>query len=53
MIICSRTLSDIFSRGGSGGRSMAFFVIESSYVNQNGQQACKTRQTIIALSKAT
>ena len=53
VIVCSRTLSDIFSRGGSGGRKMAFFVIESSYVNQNGQLACKTHQTIIALSKAT
>jgi acyl dehydratase len=52
IIICSRTLSDLLSRGMPEGRKMAFFVIESEYTNQNGQLACKTRQTIIAFSRA-
>ena len=49
-LICSRTVSNMFSRGGTGGRQMAFYVIESTYVNQNGDTAAKVRQTLIALS---
>ncbi|MBI2859297.1 MAG: MaoC family dehydratase N-terminal domain-containing protein [Chloroflexi bacterium] len=52
-IVCSRKVADLFSRGGSSGRKMAFFVIENSFTNQNGQLVCKMRQTIIALSKVT
>ena len=52
VLVASRTITDMFSRAGGGGRQMAFFVLETKFTNQNGQVATKLRQTIIALSKA-
>lgn len=51
-LVSWRTLTDMFSRGGGGGRKMAFFTMESKYLNQNGQLAVLVKQTIIALSPA-
>jgi acyl dehydratase len=52
MLVCSRNMSNIFTRAGSGGRQMAFYVIDSTYTNQEGNVVARVRQTIIALSPA-
>lgn len=38
---------DLYERSGKTG-SMLFFILETSYLNQNGDMAAKTRITIIA-----
>ncbi|MEW6034258.1 MAG: MaoC family dehydratase N-terminal domain-containing protein [Chloroflexota bacterium] len=51
-LVATRKVADMSSRGGSGGRQMAFSVIESTFTNQNGQLAVRLRQTLIALTPA-
>ncbi len=51
IIVYSRKVADMFSRGGTSGRKMAFFIVEGTFTNQNGHLVCKQRQTLIALSK--
>ncbi len=51
-LACSRTVSDVSTRDGSGGRKMALCSIESVYVNQNGDTVTKMRQTFIGLAPA-
>ena len=38
---------DLYERAGKAG-SMLFFILETSYLNQNGDTAAKTRMTLIA-----
>ena len=49
-LVHSMTITDLYTRTGSGGREMAFFIGENTYFNQNGEIAAKFRQTVIAVT---
>ena len=51
-LVCTRTIANLSSREGSGGRQMAFLAVNNSYVNQDGNIVANVLQTLIALPPA-
>lgn len=49
ILVCDRTITDIFSRRGGSGRPLAFYSVTSRFTNQNGKLVATLRQTSVAL----
>lgn len=46
VLVSSAKIADIYEREGKSGKSL-FGVIETTYINQNGDVVCKVRRTLI------